>query len=63
MDRVEAAKRYPCAKKAWLEFLGGEELMSTEDVIARYNSELNSALGHIVTLTIALRVEHVATSR
>ena len=22
MDLVEAAKRYPCAKKAWIEFLG-----------------------------------------
>lgn len=32
MDLVEAAKHYPCAKKAWVEFLGEQPTAATERV-------------------------------
>ena len=32
MDLVEAAKRYPCAKKAWVEFLGEQPDPATDRV-------------------------------
>jgi chromate reductase, NAD(P)H dehydrogenase (quinone) len=32
MDLVEAAKHYPCAKKAWIEFLGEQPDVATERV-------------------------------
>jgi chromate reductase len=32
MDLVEAAKHYPCAKKAWIEFLGEQPDMATDRV-------------------------------
>jgi hypothetical protein len=32
MDLVEAAKHYPCAKKAWIEFLGEQPNPATERI-------------------------------
>ncbi len=32
MDLVEAAKHYPCVRKAWVEFLGEQPDMATERV-------------------------------
>ena len=35
MDLVEAAKHYPCAKKAWFEFLGEQPNAATARVESR----------------------------
>jgi hypothetical protein len=32
MDLVEAAKHYPCVKKAWVEFLGEQPTTATDRV-------------------------------
>ena len=37
MDLVEAAKHYPCAKRAWIEFLGEQPNPATERIEQRSN--------------------------